>query len=618
MEDESIIKVEIHYKNKRFDFSQDNCINLSEIIEVIKDEINFQDEKDLQIYHIDDNQKIIKQILNNEDLQSCKQEISENKYLIKLKINIDPESQKNKNNFLFKSNYSILSSSPAPFPLKSSIIDEKNDKEKENKDNYKDNKVFEKRIEILESNHLKEMQSINEKINEMDKKINKLKIIIFQFLKANKNNYKKIEENVENIIKNNFDDYEKIMNTKINEINNKLNEQTTKYINEQINKLLPKAKNFNDNKACTTSQFKIIKNSDNMINQNIKIIYNSPKKKIRVVAEKKNEKLEDNQKNEKDENIKNDKIDRIEVENNSNNNSNNLKKESPKKCENKLENANKNNIRINYSEKNYRFERANTYLNRYKNNNTINEKAFNRKIEDKKEINNNDSLKEQKPDFQDNSKNIINGYQTNKNNYYRHRFLRLNNQKSNFTGNIKKIEDDNSNLLSITSPNIKISKTRPNIAYSIMNKIFFIDFQQKNARFEKINDFDLEQIKKEVEKDLNEGKFSLKEYCQSFIEENVLPLFKKSNLNKDQFEALKYNIEKILECCGIPNKYYSDVIFQRKIKKITVDREKSIEAMRKFRREFGITEKEFNDEGIIKRLEENGLDINKTFQKMFG
>ena len=86
MEDESIIKVEIHYKNKRFDFSQDNCINLSEIIEVIKDEINFQDEKDLQIYHIDDNQKIIKQILNNEDLQSCKQEISENKYLIKLQI----------------------------------------------------------------------------------------------------------------------------------------------------------------------------------------------------------------------------------------------------------------------------------------------------------------------------------------------------------------------------------------------------------------------------------------------------------------------------------------------------------------------------------------------------
>ena len=607
MEDESIIKVEIHYKNKRFDFSQDNCINLSEIIEVIKDEINFQDEKDLQIYHIDDNQKIIKQILNNEDLQSCKQEISENKYLIKLKINIDPESQKNKNNILFKSNYSILSSSPAPFPLKSSIIEEKNDKKKENKDNYIDNKVFEKRIEILESNHLKEMQSINGKINEMDKKINKLKIIIFQFLKSNKNIYKKIEENVENIIKNNFDDYEKIMNTKINEINNKLNEQTTKYINEQINKLLPKAKNFNDNKACTTSQFKIIKNNDNMINQNIKIKYSSAKKKIRVVEGKKNEKLEDNQKNEKDENIKNDKINRIEVENNSNNNSNNLKKESPKKCQNNLENVNENIIRINYSERNNKIKTLNIDLNSYKNNNTINEKKFVRKIEDKKEINNND-----------NSKNIINDNQTSKNNYHKYRCRRLKNQKSNFTGNIRKIEDDNSNLLCFTSPNIKISKTRPNKAYSIMNKIFFLDFQQKNARFEKINDFDLEQIKKEIEKDLNEGKFSLKEYCQSFIEENVLPLFKKSNLNKDQFETLKYNIEKISECCGLTKNYYSDAFNQSKMQKIKVDRKKSIEAMRIFRREFGITEKEYNDEGIIKRLEENGLDRNKTFQKMFG
>ena len=128
----------------------------------------------------------------------------------------------------------------------------------------------------------------------------------------------------------------------------------------------------------------------------------------------------------------------------------------------------------------------------------------------------------------------------------------------------------------------------------------------------------MEQIKKEIEKDLNEGKFSLKEYCQSFIEENVLPLFKKSNLNKDQFETLKYNIEKISECCGLTKNYYSDAFNQSKMQKIKVDRKKSIEAMRIFRREFGITEKEYNDEGIIKRLEENGLDRNKTFQKMFG
>lgn len=294
MEDESIIKVQIYYKNKRYDFSKDGCINLSEITEIIKKEINFQDKKELQIYHIDDNQKIISQILNNEDLQSCKQKITENKYFIKLKVNIDPESQKNTDNILSKSNISICSSksendnknAPAPFPIKQFISDEKKDKE-----NYVDNKVFEKKIELLKSHFLKEMQSINERIKEkmkeMDKKINKLQIIIFQFLEPHKNINKKTEEIAENKIKNIFDDYEKIMNTKINEINNKLNEQTIKYIDEQINKLLPKAKNFNDNKLCTINQFKIIKNNDNMVKQNIKIKYNSPKRKIRVVLEKK-------------------------------------------------------------------------------------------------------------------------------------------------------------------------------------------------------------------------------------------------------------------------------------------------------------------------------------------
>ena len=588
MEDESIINVEIHYQNKRFDFSQDNCINLSEIIEIIRNEINFQDKKDLQIYHIDDNQKVIKQILNDEDLQSCKKEISENKYLIKLKVNIEPESQKNIYNILSKSNYSILQSKIenndknccAPFPIKQSVFAEKNEeylKEMNNKENYIDNKVFEEKLKLLESNHLKEMQSLNEKIKEMDKNINVLKIIIFQFSKSIKNFNKKIEENIENKIKNNLDNYKNNMNSKINEIKNELNEQATKYINEQINKLLPKAKNLNDNKVCNINQIKIIKNIDNnMIDQNKKIKDNLPNKKnIIAVGEKKNENLEENQKNVKEENLKNDKI-------------------------------------------NYRLKRTNIALRRYKNNNTINEEQIDRKIEDKKEINNNDSLKEEKSGFQDNSKNIINDNQSNKRNYYRYRFRRLNNQNSNFNGSIKKIEDDNSNFLTFTSQNIQISKKRQNKNYSIMNKIFFLDFQQKNTRFEKIKDFELEQIKKELKKDLNEGIFTLKEYCQCFIEENVLPIFKKSKLNNDQFETLKYNIEKILECCGLPKNNYSDDIFQQKIKKHIVDRNKSIEVMRQFRREFGIPEKEFSDEGIIKRLEENGLDKNKTFQKMFG
>ena len=107
MEVESVLKFEIHYKNKRFDTYQNNCFELQQIIDYIKNELKFQDEKDIHIYHIDENQKIIKQILNSEDLHSCKKKTSEDSYFIKLFINIDPESHKYKDMFLYKNNTNL-------------------------------------------------------------------------------------------------------------------------------------------------------------------------------------------------------------------------------------------------------------------------------------------------------------------------------------------------------------------------------------------------------------------------------------------------------------------------------------------------------------------------------
>ena len=630
MEDESTIKFEVNYKKIRFEFTEDNYIELPEIIKIIKKEFHFQDNDNLQIYHIDDNQIVKKQILNNEDLHSCKKKISEYEYFIKLKINIDPESQNNKDLISSKSNNSVIilesrnenddKNSPAPFPLKSPVFVEKNEKiislleEIKNKENNI-NKVFEEKLKLCESNNLKEIQSLNNKINEMNIKVNLLMTIIFKFLKSKKNFYKKIEEDLANKIKNYFDDYDKNMNSKINEIKNKLNEQNIVYINEQINKLLPKAKNSNDNIVCNISQIELIKNNDNnIIDKNIKI-NNISQNKINDIVEKKNENQEDNPKNENknNENLNNDRINKIEVENNSNNNNidNNLIKESPKKCQKELEDVNDNNNRLYNSEKKFKLRKINTEKKRY----NINKKKeqLDRINEDKNEVPNINSIKEEKYDFQYKSKNIINEYHTNKNIY----FTRQNNMRTTFNDKNKRIEDDNSNLLNLTTK-VEIKKRRPQKIYTSMNKIFFQDYQQKSARFEKIKDFELKELKKEIEKEFNEGKFVLKNYCQDYIEENVLPTFKKSKLNREQFEVLKYNIEKILECCGLPKDFYSNDIYPRNIKNIRVDRQKSIEALRKFRKEFGISEKEFSDEGIIKRLEENGLDINKTFQKLFG
>ena len=488
MEDESTIKFEVNYKKIRFEFTEDNYIELPEIIKIIKKEFHFQDNDNLKIYHIDDNQIVKKQILNNEDLHSCKKKISEYEYFIKLKINIDPESQNNKDLISSKSNNSVIilesrnenddKNSPAPFPLKSPVFVEKNEKiislleEIKNKENNI-NKVFEEKLKLCESNNLKEIQSLNNKINEMNIKVNLLMTIIFKFLKSKKNFYKKIEEDLANKIKNYFDDYDKNMNSKINEIKNKLNEQNIVYINEQINKLLPKAKNSNDNIVCNISQIELIKNNDNnIIDKNIKI-NNISQNKINDIVEKKNENQEDNPKNENknNENLNNDRINKIEVENNSNNNNidNNLIKESPKKCQKELEDVNDNNNRLYNSEKKFKLRKINTEKKRY----NINKKKeqLDRINEDKNEVPNINSIKEEKYDFQYKSKNIINEYHTNKNIY----FTRQNNMRTTFNDKNKRIEDDNSNLLNLTTK-VEIKKRRPQKIYTSMNKIFFQDY----------------------------------------------------------------------------------------------------------------------------------------------
>ena len=105
----------------------------------------------------------------------------------------------------------------------------------------------------------------------------------------------------------------------------------------------------------------------------------------------------------------------------------------------------------------------------------------------------------------------------------------------------------------------------------------------------------------------------------NFIEVKILPLFKKNKDNSNlNLEAIKYNISTILECLGMNKNYYNNYYYQYEMQKKPVNRNQSLEAVRKFRKEFGISKEDFKDEAIEKRLIENDLDINKTFQKMFG
>ena len=93
--------------------------------------------------------------------------------------------------------------------------------------------------------------------------------------------------------------------------------------------------------------------------------------------------------------------------------------------------------------------------------------------------------------------------------------------------------------------------------YNSINIIFFVDYQQKIIREQKINEYQKEELKKEIFNDKKNGRNILKNYYMNYIEENILPLFKK-NINSSKLEIIKYNISIILECLGMDKNYYNE------------------------------------------------------------
>ena len=128
--------------------------------------------------------------------------------------------------------------------------------------------------------------------------------------------------------------------------------------------------------------------------------------------------------------------------------------------------------------------------------------------------------------------------------------------------------------------------------YQSINNIFFYDYQQKYIKEKKINECQKEELKKEIFNDKIKGKNILKNYYMNYIEENILPLFKK-NVVQSKLEVIKYNLKKI-------------------------NRNQSREAVLRFRKEFNINRENITDVALENKLIENNLDINKTFAKIFG
>jgi len=153
--------------------------------------------------------------------------------------------------------------------------------------------------------------------------------------------------------------------------------------------------------------------------------------------------------------------------------------------------------------------------------------------------------------------------------------------------------------------------------YQSINNIFFYDYQQKYIKEKKINECQKEELKKEIFNDKIKGKNILKNYYMNYIEENILPLFKK-NVVQSKLEVIKYNISIILECLEMDKNYYNNCYLQNDIKLKKINRNQSREAVLRFRKEFNINRENITDVALENKLIENNLDINKTFAKIFG
>ena len=409
---------------------------------------------------------------------------------------------------------------------------------------------------------------------------------------------------------------------------NKINSNFITYINdkfEEIKKNLIQEINIRFNKQFEEI-LNLIKNSHSeIINkciQNQNIIKTDMKKIINDIGKIQNKLNIENVQNNNN----------VNIDNSNNNNNYNYKYK-------KLINKNQDN-------KNMIYFSSNTIPNnlehkRYYNYNYLSNKAQNininpeeqsirlktRKIDKNLDKNNRNSYL-----FED--KNEYNSYNQLNN------FLKNNTNNSNLIGNNpnnkKKIDNDKKKkkeeTFKLKHNDIKVNdrNDKPKISnkandqnqklYQSINNVFFHDYQQKYIKDQKISEYKKEELQKEIFNDKVSGRNILKNYYMNFIEENILPLFKKNkNIIQSKLEIIKHNISVILECLGIDKNYYNNYYYQYETtNKNKFNRYQSQEAVLRFRREFNISKEDFKDEALENKLIENNLDIYKTFGKIFG
>ena len=573
MESEIVILL----NNKKLKFEKNN-LSLEKIRNFIKKEYKIPDQSFIELFDENYSKEICfvrdleKLIVQTDSFNACIRINFKVRQTKEIKFNPMKISSDNKNikiNEIKNNNIRIsyknnLNEEPETSEVKNSLREE----------------MHRNNIEIEDNNINEEAKKYKceqeEEIKSLEKELNELKRI-HKDLENDDNNDIFLSDNL----------IEKLKKDIINEIISKIKDE----LNEKIKEI---NKNINQEES--------IKQYEKGINEEIerkgKIVYskiNAPIGEIMDKQSKIESKINNANKKIKEENLNQEKNQKQKNQNFKN----------VEKVENKY---NMNNINTNlfnkgnnhYKNKNYKYQ---VHENRIDNeedninkpNNKINQN-YNIHLYNKQNINLNDR----------NNKNDNNN----------------NNENKNFFNNLKvevpkQIKND---VIVVPKKNVgfwnKSDLNNVNLL-EIFNNIFFKDQHQKVINEERINDKTKYIIHKLFINHLNEERNHISAYAKNFILNNVLPIFQQSNINKDLLELVKFNISEILEAVGLDKNLYSSRYSPIYIKRIK-NRQRSVEAAKRFRQEFQIKKEDINDEALIKKLDENDNDIYQTFQGIYG
>ena len=453
--------------------------------------------------------------------------------------------------------------------------DKKNENKKLEKE-IKKNKIKEnKELEINENNFINDLEKIKKEYE------NKIKLRKKQYIEENINIYNKY----------------KLMNEKQN-IKHKTNpEKTTKnYENDinnveniiKINKIILNNYNTYNNNYFNSVNIKNLLLSylkNNFFNkENDKILKKNIKDKYKELIKE----LNDYKKNSNEINYQKIKIASISFSKNS------LKEYNNPKFYN---NENSNN-----SKKIYSNTEPNVDIKEYQNNSFITIK----KSKKEEIINNNGEIQEEV-----NEKILVpkNSFLTSKiENYSGNNNIKNTNNSNNNPIKPKRIVH-----LKKTKNEIKQKTTKKYL--TILKRTFFQDNYQRYIKNEKITDYDLDELSKEVLNDKQLGEDEVVKNTKLFIETRILPIIQQNKINEDELRIVKYNISKILNCLGLDENSYESQYYPKM--NSNNERKNSQEEVNRFRQEFGVDKDMISDEELKRRLKNNNFKFEKTFMELY-